>query len=111
MVVIIVSEFSIIITGQINNFNLPKNQPLLPLFHAIEERRDKDKNFTAGEISIKIIREIKLELMKTIQIILLVLKYVTMVLDLMKIILNHFCNQILLIKLKQVAKVLADFHG
>ena len=66
MVVIIVSEFSIIITGQINNFNLPKNQPLLPLFHAIEERRDKDKNFTAGEISIKIIREIKLELMKTI---------------------------------------------
>ena len=63
MVVIIVSEFSINITGRINNFNLPKNQPLLPLFeaivnsfHAIEERRDKDKNFTAGEISIKIIR-------------------------------------------------------
>lgn len=63
MVVIIVSEFSINIAGRINNFNLPKNQPLLPLFeaivnsfHAIEERRDKDKNFTAGEISIKIIR-------------------------------------------------------
>ena len=73
MVVIIVSEFLINITGRINNFNLPKNQPLLPLFeaivnsfHAIEESRDKDKNFTAGEISIKIIRDIKLKLMKTI---------------------------------------------
>ena len=47
-----------------------KRQPLFEAivnsFHAIEERRDKDKNFTAGEISIKIIREIKLELMKTI---------------------------------------------
>ena len=49
MVVIIVSEFLINITGRINNFNLPKNQPLLPLFEAI-----------------KIIREIKLKLMKTI---------------------------------------------
>ena len=35
MVVIIVSEFLINITGRINNFNLPKNQPLLPLFEAI----------------------------------------------------------------------------
>lgn len=58
------SVFSINISGRINNFNLPKNQPLLPLFeaivnsfHAIDERKNLDPNFSKGQINIKIIRE------------------------------------------------------
>lgn len=55
-------NFSINLRGRVKNFNLPKNQPLIPLFeaivnsiHAIEERRKTDVNFK-GAITIKIIR-------------------------------------------------------
>lgn len=60
--------FSINIRGRVKNFNLPKNQPLIPLFeaivnsiHAIEERNVADKNFK-GKIVIKIIRDGQLSL-------------------------------------------------
>lgn len=60
--------FSINIRGRVKNFNLPKNQPLIPLFeaivnsiHAIEERNVVDKNFK-GKIVIKIIRDGQLSL-------------------------------------------------
>lgn len=60
--------FSINIRGRVKNFNLPKNQPLIPLFeaivnsiHAIEERNVADKNFK-GKIVIKIIRDEQLSL-------------------------------------------------
>ena len=56
-------EFSINIRGRVKNFNLPRNQPLVPLFeaivnsiHAIEERGITDKDFH-GRIVIKIIRD------------------------------------------------------
>lgn len=55
-------KFSINLSGRVKNFNLPKNQPLIPLFeaivnsiHAIEERRKMECNFN-GIITIKIIR-------------------------------------------------------
>lgn len=58
--------FSINIRGRVKNFNLPKNQPLIPLFeaivnsiHAIEERGIVDQNFK-GKIIIKIIRDSQL---------------------------------------------------
>lgn len=60
--------FSINIRGRVKNFNLPKNQPLIPLFeaivnsiHAIDERNVADKNFK-GKIVIKIIRDGQLSL-------------------------------------------------
>ena len=55
--------FSINIRGRVKNFNLPKNQPLIPLFeaivnaiHAIDERKSIDPTFD-GRIIIKIIRD------------------------------------------------------
>lgn len=60
--------FSINIRGRVKNFNLPKNQPLIPLFeaivnsiHAIEERSIADKDFS-GKIRISIIRDGQLTL-------------------------------------------------
>ena len=56
-------HFSISLQGRLKNFNLPKNQPLLPLFeaivnsiHAIEERKQSGEHFS-GKITIKIIRD------------------------------------------------------
>lgn len=56
-------NFSLNIRGRLKNFNLPKNQPLVPLFeaivnsiHAIQERRIAGDTFN-GRITIKIIRE------------------------------------------------------
>lgn len=61
-------SFAINILGRIKNFNLPKNQPLIPVFeaivnaiHAIEERRLSNKNFK-GRIIIKIVRDGQLTL-------------------------------------------------
>lgn len=55
--------FSINLPGRIKNFNLPKNQPLIPLFeaivnsiHAINERKGTGEQFD-GYINIKIIRD------------------------------------------------------
>ena len=60
--------FSIDLLGRIKNFNLPKNQPLVPLFeavvnsiHAIQERRDAGESFE-GKITIRIIRETQMSL-------------------------------------------------
>lgn len=51
-------SFSINIQGRVKNFNLPKNQPLVPLFeaivnaiHAIGERKSTDPSF-GGQIII-----------------------------------------------------------
>lgn len=55
--------FSINIRGRVKNFNLPKNQPLVPLFeaivnaiHSIDERKSTDPSFE-GKIIIKILRD------------------------------------------------------
>ena len=55
--------FSISLKGRLKNFNLPKNQPLIPLYeaivnsiHAIEEREKAEDTF-APHITIRIIRE------------------------------------------------------
>lgn len=54
--------FSIDIPGRVKNFNLPKNQPLIPLFeavvnsiYAIEERQTQEE--CDGHIEVKIVRE------------------------------------------------------
>lgn len=54
-------EFSISLKGRVNNFSLPKNQPLIPLFeavvnsiHAIDERKKSDPSFSNGQIKISI---------------------------------------------------------
>ena len=51
---ILMRSFSINLRGRIKNFNLPKNQHLIPLFeaivnsiHAIEERRNATEGFRA----------------------------------------------------------------
>lgn len=56
-------KFSVNISGRVKNFNLPKNQALIPLFeavvnsiHAIEERHHLGENFK-GEINVKILRD------------------------------------------------------
>lgn len=56
-------SFSINLQGRINNFHLPKNQPLIPLFeaivnsiHAINERKKQDNKFNTDYIKINIIR-------------------------------------------------------
>lgn len=56
-------SFSINLQGRINNFHLPKNQPLIPLFeaivnsiHAINERKKNDNKFISY-IKINIIRD------------------------------------------------------
>ncbi len=56
-------HFSTNIRGRVKNFNLPKNQPLVPLFeaivnsiHAIDERKVRGDVFS-GRIVIKICRE------------------------------------------------------
>lgn len=55
-------KFGINLRGRIKNFNLPKNQPLIPLFeaivnsiHAIDERKKLGEDFNSY-IMIKIIR-------------------------------------------------------
>ena len=55
--------FSINIRGRVKNFNLPKNQPLVPLFeaivnaiHAIDERKSTTPSFE-GRIVIKVLRD------------------------------------------------------
>ena len=60
--VFIVRSFSINLQGRIKNFNLPKNQPLIPLFeaivnsiHAINERKAKED--INGKITINIVRD------------------------------------------------------
>lgn len=60
--------FSISLQGRLKNFNLPKNQPLLPLFeaivnsiHAIEERKRSGDVFE-GKIEVTIVREDQLQL-------------------------------------------------
>lgn len=61
-------SFSINIQGRVKNFNLPKNQPLVPLFeaivnaiHAIGERKSTDPSF-GGQIIIRILRDEQLVL-------------------------------------------------
>ena len=61
-------SFSINIQGRVKNFNLPKNQPLVPLFeaivnaiHAIDERKSTNSSFK-GQIIIKILRDEQLVL-------------------------------------------------
>lgn len=56
-------NFSINLRGRIKNFNLPKNQPLIPLFeaivnsvHAIDERKRTGEQFD-GYITVKLIRD------------------------------------------------------
>lgn len=56
-------KFSVNISGRVKNFNLPKNQALIPLFeavvnsiHSIEERHHLGENFK-GEINVKILRD------------------------------------------------------
>lgn len=54
--------FTIDLAGRVRNFDLPKTQPLIPLYeavvnsiYAIEERQEKEE--FQGKIDIKIIRE------------------------------------------------------
>lgn len=61
-------SFSISLQGRLKNFNLPRNQPLLPLFeavvnsiHAIEERKRSGDEFE-GKIEVTIVRENQLQL-------------------------------------------------
>lgn len=61
-------NFSISLQGRVNNFKLPKNQPLIPLFeaivnsiHAIDERKNAGQKFD-GYITIKLIRDNQLML-------------------------------------------------
>ncbi len=56
-------NFSINLRGRVNNFNLPKNQPLIPLFeaivnsiHAIADRKKNGDTFD-GRIVIRILRD------------------------------------------------------
>lgn len=56
--------FSIDLAGRVQNFHLPKSQPLVPLFEAvvnaidaIEERRQVDSGFKGGSITITILRD------------------------------------------------------
>lgn len=64
-------HFSISLRGRVKNFNLPKNQPLIPLFeaivnsiHAIEERRRTDCDFK-GQIQIRIVRDGQMSLIES----------------------------------------------
>ena len=61
-------NFSISLKGRVKNFNLPKNQPLIPLFeaivnsiHAINERKNAGEQFNAY-ITINLIRDNQLAL-------------------------------------------------
>lgn len=61
-------NFSISLKGRVKNFNLPKNQPLIPLFeaivnsiHAINERKNAGEQFNSY-ITIKLIRDNQLSL-------------------------------------------------
>lgn len=56
-------SYSINLAGRVNNFPLPKNRPLIPLYeavvnslHAIEERKSNDSSFEQGRITIDVIR-------------------------------------------------------
>ncbi|MEG0669120.1 MAG: ATP-binding protein [Clostridium sp.] len=62
-------NFSINLRGRVKNFDLPRNNPLLPLFeavvnsiHSIEERRQSDSSFDNGVINIKAIRDNQISL-------------------------------------------------
>ena len=64
-------SYSINLNGRVNNFNLPKNKPLVPLFeaivnslHAIDEKRKLDKSFVDGKIIITIIRDSQIPMEK-----------------------------------------------
>lgn len=57
-------KFSINLLGRVNNFDLPQNQPLVPLYeaivnsiHSIEERKKIDNDFNKGKITIKVVRD------------------------------------------------------
>ncbi len=59
---VIMAGFTIDLVGRVKNFDLPKTQPLIPLYeavvnsiYAIEERQSKED--FEGRIDIKIIRE------------------------------------------------------
>lgn len=59
---VIMAGFTIDLVGRVRNFDLPKKQPLIPLYeavvnsiYAIEERREKER--IQGKIDITIIRE------------------------------------------------------
>lgn len=59
---VIMAGFTIDLLGRVRNFDLPKNQPLIPLYeavvnsiYAIEERQEKER--IQGKIDITIIRE------------------------------------------------------
>ena len=61
-------NFSISLKGRVKNFNLPKNQPLVPLYeavvnsiHAINERKNAGEEFN-GYITIKLVRDNQLSL-------------------------------------------------
>lgn len=60
------------ISGRVKNFNIPKNQPLLPLFeaivnsiHALEERKKEEPTFKNGYITIEIERSFQLPMTET----------------------------------------------
>ena len=55
--------FTVNLAGRVNNFKLPRDRPLIPLYeaivnsiHAIEDRQKADANFVNGEITIQIVR-------------------------------------------------------
>ena len=65
-------EFGISIRGRVKNFNLPKSQPMIPLFeaivnsfNAIDERMSKETTFKNGYISILLEREQQMSLEAT----------------------------------------------
>lgn len=63
--------FAINIQGRVKNFSIPQSQPLLPLyeaivnaFHAIDERKEADKDYIDPCITIEIERESQLSLLE-----------------------------------------------
>ena len=59
---VVMAGFTVDVAGRVRNYDLPKTQPLMPLYeavvnsiYAIEERQEKEK--FQGKIDIKIIRE------------------------------------------------------
>ena len=63
--------FAINIQGRIKNFSIPQSQPLLPMFeaivnafHAIDERKEADKDYKDPCITIEIERENQLSLLE-----------------------------------------------
>ena len=61
-------RYSINLRGRVNNFPLPKNNPLLPIYeaivnsiHAIDEKKKTDASFDEGKIVISAIRETQVQ--------------------------------------------------